>query len=119
MGMKLKRLLPGRAGLAGEVLACTVLACTVLAACGTATAGTGASPPARVLASHGPTPEQQAKADAAAMLAAFAPPPGATRLSSAPTGSGGILKHKAFAVEVGTSWMTCRSGASRRPPGAC
>lgn len=98
--MKLKRLLTGSTALACAVLACTVLAGTVLAACGNATAGTGASPPARVLASHGPTPQQQAKADAAAMLAAFAPPPGATRLSSAPTGSGGVLRHKAFFVGI-------------------
>ncbi|HEY6786370.1 MAG TPA: hypothetical protein VI365_03580 [Trebonia sp.] len=77
-----------------------MLACTVLAACGTATAGTGtgASPPAHVAAKL--TPQQQAKADAAAMLAAFVPPPGARRLSSAPTGSGGVLKHKAFTVGV-------------------
>jgi hypothetical protein len=94
MGMKLKRLLTGSAGLVGAVLACTVLA-----ACGTATAGTGASTPAHVAATK-LTPQQQAKADAAAMLAAFVPPPGAKRLSSAPTGSGGVLKHKAFTVGV-------------------
>jgi predicted small secreted protein len=89
MGMKLKRLLTGSAA----------LACAALAACGTA-AGTGAGTSAHIVADKGLTPQQQAKADAAAMLAAFVPPPGAKRLSSAPTGSGGVLKHKAFTVGV-------------------
>jgi hypothetical protein len=84
MGTKLKRLLAGSAA----------LACAALAACGTATVGSGA--PLSVAVDKGTNPQQQAKADAAAMLAAFVPPPGATRLSSAPASSGGILKHKAF-----------------------
>jgi hypothetical protein len=88
MGTKLKRLLAGSAA----------LACAALAACGTATVGTS-SPPI-IVAGKGITPQQQARADAAAMLAAFVPPPGATRLSSAPTGSGGILKHTAFTVGI-------------------
>jgi hypothetical protein len=83
-------------------LACTaLLACTVLTACGTGTAVvTGAGAPAHIVAATKLTPQQQAKADAAAMLAAFVPPPGARRLSSAPTVSGGVLKHKAFTVGV-------------------
>jgi hypothetical protein len=56
--------------------------------------------PAHVAAGKSLTPREQAKADAAAMLAAFVPPPGAKRLSSAPAGSGGILKHKAFEVGI-------------------
>jgi hypothetical protein len=96
MGMKLKPFLMGSAAPACAVLTCTVLACTALAACGTATAGTRGGTPVRILADQGLAPQQQAKADAAAMLAAFTPPPGAKRLSSAPGGSGGVLKHQAF-----------------------
>jgi hypothetical protein len=92
MGTKLKRLLVGSAA----------LACAALTACGTATAGSGA--PLSVAADKGTSPQQQARADAAAMLAAFVPPPGATRLSSAPTGSGGILKHKAYTVGIASQF---------------
>jgi hypothetical protein len=88
MGTKLKRLLAGSAA----------LVCAALAGCGTATVG--ANSPLSVAVDKGTNPQQQARADAAAMLAAFVPPPGATRLSSAPAGSGGILKHKAFTVGI-------------------
>jgi len=85
MDKKLSRLLTGSAA----------LACAALAACGTVTPGTTAvTTPASAVADRTPSPRQQASADAAAMLAAFVPPPGATRLPSAPTGSGGILVHK-------------------------
>jgi hypothetical protein len=78
-----------------------MLTCTVLTACGAGTAVvTGAGAPAHVAAATKLTPQQQAKADAAALLAVFVPPPGARRLSSAPTGSGGVLKHKAFTVGI-------------------
>ncbi|MCW2931071.1 MAG: hypothetical protein JWM19_2033 [Actinomycetia bacterium] len=109
--MKLKRLLMGSAA----------LACAALTACGTAAstaAATGAGAPAHVVAATKLTPQQQAKADAAAMLAAFVPPPGARRLSSAPTGSGGVLKHKAFTVGVANQlddvsfWRVPASAAS-------
>ena len=97
MGKKLKRLITSAAGLACPVVACTALACTALCGCGTATAGISGAP---VVADQRPAPQQQAKADAAQMLAAFAPPPGARRLSSAPAGSGGVLKHKAFTAGI-------------------
>jgi hypothetical protein len=84
MDRKLKRLLTGSAA----------LACAALTACGTVTPGTAGKTPARVVADRAQSPQQQASADAAAMLAAFVPPPGATRLSAAPTGSGGILTRK-------------------------
>jgi hypothetical protein len=106
MGMKLKSLLTGstvlaRTAPACAVLACTALACTVLTACGAASAAApGAGVVAHVAAGKSLTPQERAKADAAALLAAFVPPPGATRPSSAPTGSGGILKHKAFTVGI-------------------
>ena len=93
MGKKLKHRLAGNPGLACTALTCTALACIALAGCGTATAGITGAP---VIVKQVPTPQEQAKADAAQMLAGFALPPGATRLSSAPAGSGGILKHKAF-----------------------
>jgi hypothetical protein len=111
MGMKLKSLLTGSAA----------LACAALTACGTASAavpGAGVVAPAHVAAGKGLTPQQQAKADAAAMLAAFVPPPGATRLSSAPTASGGILKHRAFSpgfedqVDDVSFWRVPASAAS-------
>lgn len=70
-------------------------ACCALAACGTVT-----SPPATLAkAPASPsvgTPLQRAKADAAAILAAFVPPPGAVRLTSAPLTGGGELLQPAF-----------------------
>ena len=41
----------------------------------------------------GQTAKQRAQADAAALLASFVPPPGATRLAKAPNLPGGYLKH--------------------------
>jgi hypothetical protein len=55
------------------------------AAIATATASTVVSRPAA-------TPQQRAVADAAAILAAFAVPPGARRLADAPDVAGGVLK---------------------------
>ena len=83
MGTKLKRLLAGSAA----------LACAAVAGCGTATATGGTSTPARVLAGQQLTPQQQARADAAAILASFVPPPGARKLASAPGADGGVLGH--------------------------
>jgi hypothetical protein len=78
--------------------AALALSAFALAACGTVGAATG--PAARVAGtspagqSRGAvSPEQQARNDAAAMLAAFVPPPGATRLSKPPGGVGGKLSH--------------------------
>jgi hypothetical protein len=74
------------------LLAWTLLAATVavaIAACGTQSATTtgGASGTAGAQ-----TPKQRAEADAAAMLRAFVPPPGAKRLSGPPDLPGGVLK---------------------------
>ena len=84
----------------GPVVALTLLS-LALAGCGSVRAGDG-SPggPASATAHSGPpspastasqSPQARAQADAAAILAAFVPPPGATRLSSAPGGVGGRL----------------------------
>jgi hypothetical protein len=48
------------------------------------------SPPGTVPGS--PTPEQRAESDAAAILASFAVPPGATKLPGAPSAGKGVLK---------------------------
>jgi hypothetical protein len=52
-------------------------------------AGTGH---ATAASTAGPTAKQRAEADAAALLASFVPPPGATRLAKAPNLPGGYLK---------------------------
>ena len=87
------RLFPAAAGLLA------VGAAVALAGCGVAPAP--ATVPATVSASHSARPaspgatlshEQRAVADANAILASFAAPPGARRLSGAPTVGGGVLK---------------------------
>jgi len=42
------------------------------------------------------SPQARAKADAAAILAEFVPPPGATRLEAAPNANGGVLSHRVY-----------------------
>jgi hypothetical protein len=59
-------------------------AALALAGCGTAHAPAAAT--------AGQTPRQRAQAEAAALLASFVPPPGATRLAKAPDLPGGYLK---------------------------
>jgi hypothetical protein len=51
-----------------------------------------ATGPARPLAAASQTPKQRAEADAAAILEAFVPPPGAQRLARPPNAPGGLLK---------------------------
>jgi hypothetical protein len=60
-------------------------AVVALAACGTQSATTGTA--------GGQTPKQRAEAEAAAMLKAFVPPPGAQRLAGPPNLPGGLLKN--------------------------
>lgn len=67
-----------------------------LAGCGTMTMTSGrdsVASPASVI-SRAFSPQQRAKADAAAILAAFVPPPGARRLTRLPGGLGGELDHR-------------------------
>jgi len=59
---------------------------------GTASSGTGLTV-ARSAAKQAPTPARRAAADAGAIFASFAVPPGARKLSSAPSVSGGVLEH--------------------------
>jgi hypothetical protein len=61
-----------------------------LAGCGTAHAPAASTVTASTAAAG--TPKQRAEADAAALLASFVPPPGATRLPRAPDIPGGYLK---------------------------
>jgi len=42
------------------------------------------------------SPQARARADAAAILAAFVPPPGASRLGTAPAAAGGVLRQPVF-----------------------
>jgi hypothetical protein len=49
--------------------------------------------PSRPATAAGQTPKQRADADAAAILAAFVAPPGAVKLSRAPSVGNGLLKH--------------------------
>lgn len=82
------------------MVACLALALALavaVSACGTTSAG---APPGGQGPSGSPsaTPslarqEQQARADTAAILASFRPPPGAVRLSRPPGGVGGVLDH--------------------------
>jgi hypothetical protein len=76
--------------------AITAAAAIVLAGCGTAhaPAAAGAHPTTTTssTAVARQTPKQRAEADAAAILASFAVPPGATKLSSAPSAGRGALK---------------------------
>jgi hypothetical protein len=65
-------------------------AAIALAGCGTAHAPAASTGTATATA--GQTPKQRAEADAAALLASFVPPPGATRLPKAPDLPGGYLK---------------------------
>src|SRR5262245_36485725 len=82
----------------GPVVVLTFLS-LVLAGCSSVHAGDG-SPggPASTSAvsSSSQSPQARAKADAAAILAAFVPPPGASRLGSAPMAGGGALGQPAF-----------------------
>src|ERR1700688_1455616 len=89
----------------GPVVALTLLS-LALAGCGSVRAGNGSpggaastqapggSPSPASAASQ--SPQGRAKADAGAILAAFVPPPGASRLGSAPTAGGGALSQPAF-----------------------
>jgi hypothetical protein len=69
--------------------------CGALAACGTVTSPPAAhTGPSKAASSpgSGTTPQRRASADAAAILAAFVPPSGSVRLTSAPvTGGAGLL----------------------------
>jgi hypothetical protein len=56
----------------------------VLAGCGTVSAGRPAAPATGVAVAARQTPQQRAVADAASLLASFAPPPGALRIGRAP-----------------------------------
>lgn len=68
-----------------------------LAGCGTTVTANarGSSAPSAAVVSHALSP-QQAKAEAAAILAAFIPPPGAQRLAAPPGGVGGKLDNPVF-----------------------
>lgn len=74
------------------------LLCCALAACGTVTSPPAHTSPSKAASSpkSGTTPRQRATADAAAILAAFVPPPGATRLASAPVSGGAELLDPVF-----------------------
>jgi len=75
--------------------AITAAAAMVLAGCGTAhvpAAAAARATTASTTAAARQTPKQRAEADAAAILASFAVPPGATKLSSAPSAGRGALK---------------------------
>jgi hypothetical protein len=81
----------------GPVVALTLLS-LALAGCGSVHAGTGspggaASTSAR---SESQSPQARAKADAAAILAAFVPPPGASRLGTAPNSDGDALSQPIY-----------------------
>jgi hypothetical protein len=99
MGRIPRRFIGGHALIACAAIACTAL---MLAGCGTVTpatpagARTATASPGTGSPPTSGTPQQRAKADAAAILAAFVPPPGATRLSSAPGTGGGELLRPAF-----------------------
>jgi hypothetical protein len=71
-----------------------------LTSCGTIRATSPAEqvPGAKVAAARQSqlSPRQRAQAQAAALLSAFAPSPGARRLPAAPDVSGGVLRHPAF-----------------------
>jgi hypothetical protein len=71
-----------------------------LSSCGTvrATSSTQQVPSGNVAAARQsqPSPRQRAEMQAAALLSAFAPPPGARRRPAAPAVSGGVLRHPAF-----------------------
>jgi hypothetical protein len=77
-----------------------VSAVVVLAACGTQSAATGSATTTGASSTTGAstgargaqTPKQRAEAEAAALLKAFVPPPGATRLTGPPNLPGGVLK---------------------------
>lgn len=73
-----------------------LLAGAVLTAAGCATQATPptgpATGPAQPFATASQTPKQRAEADAAAILKAFVPPPGAQRLAQPPNAPGGLLK---------------------------
>ncbi|HEX3955923.1 MAG TPA: hypothetical protein VHZ03_04740 [Trebonia sp.] len=80
-----------------------ILLSLALAGCGSVRAGNGS--PGGAASAQAPggsssvasqSPQGRAKADAAAILAAFVPPPGASRLGSAPTAGGGALSQSAF-----------------------
>jgi hypothetical protein len=82
-----------RARRAVIVAACAALVVTGCAAAPSAAHRTGPAPSASGSAT-GPaaTPRQRAVADAAAILTAFVPPPGARRLAKAPSADGGWLR---------------------------
>jgi hypothetical protein len=77
------------------------VACVALAGCAASSSAGGSRAAVSAAADQGASPQQQARTDATAMLAQFVPPPGATRLASAPAASGGFsLAHKAFEAGV-------------------
>jgi hypothetical protein len=72
----------------------TAAAAIVLAGCGTAHAPAAGGAPATTTSTTAAArqpPKQRAEADAAAILASFAVPPGATKLSAAPSAGGSAL----------------------------
>lgn len=86
----------------GPVVA-LILISLLLAGCGSLHAGDGSpggpgSTPARSgsPSSASQSPHDRAKADAAAILAAFVPPPGASRLQAAPAAGGPALSHPVY-----------------------
>lgn len=84
-----------------RVLALTGMLVLAGAGCGTVHAANPARPVAAGSTAPGSSrpatkdmsPKQRAEADAAGILAAFAVPPGAARLTQAPSAGGGALKH--------------------------
>jgi len=83
-----------RARRAVLVAACAALVVTGCAAAPSAAHRTGPAAPSASRSATGPaaTPRQRAVADAAAILTAFVPPPGARRLATAPAADGGWLR---------------------------
>lgn len=67
-----------------------------LAGCGTMTMTSGSPAPRASGVSRALSPQQRAKADAASILAAFIPPPGARRLAGPPADVGGELDNREF-----------------------
>jgi hypothetical protein len=76
------------------VTACAALVVTGCAAAASTAHRTGSAAPSAARRATGPaaTPRQRAVADAAAILTAFVPPPGARRLAKAPAADGGWLR---------------------------
>ena len=98
-----------RSGIRAILSVIATTAVIALSGCGTAHAPAARTGTAAT--TTGGTPEQRAEADAAALLASFVPPPGATRLPKAPDIPGGYLKTPitylgdGFQVDGTTFWQ--------------